>query len=172
MRKRRGLTLESLAGLSGVSRSMLSQIERGQANPTVGTVWALAEALHVDLSELIGAGKTDSRKRIALTPPSYTPEIRSEDGYCLLKILSPPESVGSVEWYELRIEPGGALRSEPHARGSMEHLTVLDGELCVESGEDRVTVAAGATARYVADIPHAIVNATAKPTKALLVVLS
>lgn len=172
LRKERNLTLDGLARLSGVSRSMLSQIERGQANPTVGTVWALAEALHIDISELIGARTASPRVRIEVASPSFTPEIRSEDGLCLLKILSPAERVGSVEWYELTIAPGGALRSEPHGRGSMEHLTVIDGELAVEAGDQRATVGRGATARYPADVAHAIVNPGRKAARALLIALT
>ena len=172
IRKSRNLTLDALARLSGVSRSMLSQIERGQANPTLGTVWALAEALHIDVSELIGASAAARRIKIELSSASYTPEIRSEDGLCVLKILSPAERVGSVEWYELTIAPRGALRSEPHGRGSMEHLTVIEGALAVEACDQVATVGAGATARYPADVPHAIFNATKKPARALLIVLT
>ena len=172
LRKGRNLTLDALGRLSGVSRSMLSQIERGQANPTVGTVWSLAEALHIDISELIGARKSSSRVRIDIASPSFTPEIRSEDGLCLLKILSPAERVGSVEWYELAIAPGGALRSDPHGRGAMEHLTVIEGELVVEADDQRAQVGKGATARYPADVPHAILNTSRKAARALLIVLT
>jgi len=172
MRKQRGLTLEALARLSGVSRSMLSQVERGQTNPTLGTVWALAEALHTDVSELIGANRTQRRTRIDVSSAAYTPEIRSEDGLCRLKILSPADRVGSLEWYELNIEPGGVLRSEPHARGTMEHLTVLAGQLAVEAGSERATVHEGATARYAVDVAHCITNPSKRSAKALLVVLS
>lgn len=172
LRKSRNLTLDVLARMSGVSRSMLSQIERGQANPTLGTIWALAEALHVDVSEMIGANKVGARVRIDISSPSFTPEIRSEDGSCVLKILSPAERVGSVEWYELRIAPGGELRSEPHARGSMEHLTVLEGKLEVEAADQRAAVELGATARYPADVPHCIRNSDKKPARALLINLN
>lgn len=171
MRKERGLTLEGLARLSGVSRSMLSQIERGQTNPTLGTVWALSEALHTDISELIGADRGKRRARIDVASESYTPQIRSEDGLCVLKILSPADRVGSVEWYELHIRPGGVLRSEAHARGTMEHLTVLSGTLKVEAGAEVANVSPGATARYAVDIAHCITNCGSEDASALLVVL-
>jgi transcriptional regulator with XRE-family HTH domain len=172
MRKQRALTLEALARLSGVSRSMLSQIERGQASPTLGTIWALAEALHTDVSELIGANRADRRTRIDVATSSYTPQIRSEDGLCVLKILSPADRVNSVEWYELCVKPGGALRSDAHARGTMEHLTVLTGELWVEAGSEKVLVSEGSTARYPVDLEHSIVNSADRDARALLVVLS
>lgn len=172
LRKRRNLTLDALAGLSGVSRSMLSQIERGQTNPTIATLWALSDALGVEISELIGTRKAERRVRIDLTPASYVPEIRTEDGLCVMRILSPTDRVGSLEWYELNFAPGGALVSEPHARGSHEHLTVLEGQLTVEVGGERSLVGPGATARYPVDLPHCIRNEGEIAARALLVVAS
>lgn len=158
MRKDRGLTLDNLARVSGVSRSMLSQIERSQANPTVATVWALADALHIEVAELLGAVSPTPVSRINVASPSFTPEMRSDDGSCVLKILSPADKVGKVEWYELRINAGGSLRSAAHARGSGEHVTVLRGALVIEVAGERVEVVEGATARYRADVPHCISN--------------
>lgn len=170
LRRTRGLTLEKLAASSGVSRSMLSQIERGQANPTLATVWSLARALDLDVSELIGGAQGKTRHRIEVTAPSFVPEIRTEDGGCLLRILSPADRVGSLEWYDLTVQPGAALRSQPHARGSREHLTVIEGALVVDIGEERVAAAVGTTVRYPVDIPHAIVNEGEGIARALLVV--
>ena len=172
LRKQRGMTLDAMASLSGVSRSMLSQIERSQANPTLATVWSLARALDIDLSELIGVTQREARARLELTQASFMPEIRTADGLCLLRILSPADRVGSFEWYELTIAPGGELRSEPHAKGSREHLTILSGELLVQLGEEQVSATVGATARYPADVAHAIINCSTEPATAILVVNS
>jgi transcriptional regulator with XRE-family HTH domain len=172
LRRRQGLTLDGLAKISGVSKSMLSQIERGQTNPTLATVWALAEALKVDVSELIGFRQPEKRVRIDVASASFTPEIRTEDGRCLLRILSPADRADSLEWYELTFAPGGALISSPHARGTREHLTVLEGSLDVIAASERQTVPLGATARYPADVEHEIRNDGPGDAKALLVVTS
>jgi transcriptional regulator with XRE-family HTH domain len=169
-RKRNGITLDVLAKSSGVSKSMLSQIERGQTNPTIATVWALANAMKVDVSELIGGQHNEQRVRIDVASASFTPEIRTEDGLCVLRILSPADRADSLEWYELNFAPGGALVSAPHARGTREHLTVLDGALEVEAGSEMQEITAGATARYPADVEHVIRNAGPAHAKALLVV--
>jgi XRE family transcriptional regulator, regulator of sulfur utilization len=171
LRKRGNLTLDVLAKLSGVSKSMLSQIERGQTNPTIGTVWALAEALAVDVSELIDVRKTDRRIRIDVSQPSYVPEIRSEDGLCVMRILSPADKAGALEWYELNFAPSGCLNSEPHTRGRTEDLSVLEGELAVNADNQQSVVQAGGVARYPADVAHRIENLSEKPARALLVVL-
>lgn len=172
LRKERGLTLDELSAASGVSRSMLSQIERSQANPTLATVWHLSHALGVELSEFVGLARIERKGRIDITAASFVPEIRTEDGQCVLRILSPADKVGSMEIYHLAIAPHGALVSDAHARGSSEHLTVLSGELVVMSADTIATVGTGAIARYPVDVPHAIRNDTATAAEALLVVIS
>lgn len=172
IRKRRKLTLEQLSSVSGVSRSMLSQIERGQTNPTFATLWNLTRALNIDISELVGGQTSNRSQTIDVVGGHFVPEIRSEDGLCTLRILSPAQSAGRTEWYEIRLAPGGALVSDPHAKGAMEHVTVIDGELEVTSGEIRARVPANGVARYAADLPHALRNASDTETRAFLVVVS
>lgn len=172
LRKERGWTLDELAAASGVSRSMLSQIERGQANPTLATVWHLSQALGVELSEFVGTQRVERRSRIELTASSFVPEIRTEDGNCVMRILSPATEVGRTELYHLTMAPGGELVSEAHSRGTYEHLSVLAGELTVESANTSASVGTGSIARYPVDVPHAIRNCTGEPAQALLVVVS
>lgn len=172
LRKERGLTLDVLSVASGVSRSMLSQIERGQANPTLAIMWYLSQALGVELSEFVGGQRVERRGRIELTAASFVPEIRTEDGQCVMRILSPAEKVGRTELYHLTMASGGELSSDAHARGSQEHLSVLTGELTVVSADTIATVGAGSIARYPVDVPHAIRNHTSQPAEALLVVMS
>jgi len=170
LRKRKNLTLDGLAKLSGVSRSMLSQIERGQANPTLATVWSLADSLNIDISELIGARKSSADEvRIDVSSESFTPAIRTEDGLCILRILSPADRADTVEWYELTFAPGGTLQSSPHARGTREHLTILEGELVVTAGSQTTVISKGETARYPSDVNHVIANESSNPARALLV---
>lgn len=165
-----GLTLDELSRQAGVSKSMLSQIERNQANPTVAVVWRLAQALGVPLSSLIG-GEPEATPTIETVAAHATPSLRSPDGHCELRILGPIELAGQFEWYELTVQPGGALESQAHEPGSREHLTLLSGALEVESGEQRVKLKPHETARYAADQPHAIRNPGKSVAQALLVVL-
>ena len=75
------------------------------------------------------------------------------------------------EWYELLLQPGGALVSQPHEPGSREHLTVLSGSIDVTSGDECQRLKHGETARYRVDRPHAIRNAGKGVATALLVVM-
>ena len=86
-RKARKLTLEQLGTLSGVSKSMLSQIERGEANPTFAVLWSLTQAMEIELSDLIGNGTSVAgREEIEVTSvmacsPDLRPGVSFESGY-------------------------------------------------------------------------------------------
>ncbi|ALT77104.1 MAG: XRE family transcriptional regulator [Burkholderiaceae bacterium] len=170
LRQAQGLSLDELSRRAGVSKSMLSQIERNQANPTVAVVWRLANALRVELTELLG-GERSAPPAIETVPAHATPGMSSPDGLCQLRILGPIDLAGQFEWYELTVQPGGALESAAHQPGSREHLSVLKGHLVVSAGGASQTLSAGETARYAVDGPHAIRNSSKQPAVALLVVL-
>ena len=171
LRQSEGLSLDALARQSGVSKSMLSQIERNRTNPTVAVVWRLAQALGVEVAELLGNVSRGAAHTINLMSKAHTPSMRSPDEKCELRILGPVELAGRFEWYELTLQPGGALRSEAHPPGSREHLTLLSGQVSVMSGDGIQQITAEETARYAADIPHAIINEGRSKAVALLVVL-
>lgn len=168
-RRAQGLSLEAVANLSGVSRSMVSQIERGESSPTIATLWNLTRALQVDFAGLLEDG--DGQDRIELLRGSEVPSIDNMGHGCRIRILSPPEEAGGHEVYDISFAPGGSLRSQPHARGSREQLTVLDGTVLVESGGARQSLEPGDTARYAADIPHAILAGDV-PARVFLIVKS
>lgn len=170
LRQDRALSLDELSRQAGVSKSMLSQIERNQANPTVAVVWRLANALGVPMAELLGADKP-VQPAIATVASHATPSLRSPDGRCELRILGPIDLAGQFEWYELTVQPGGALESEAHEPGSREHLSVLSGSLEVQSAEALTRLKPGETARYAVDQPHAIRNPGKGAAQALLVVV-
>lgn len=172
LRSAKGLTLDQLATSSGVSKSMLSQIERNKTNPTVGTLWSLTEALNIDIGDLLGAAPKAAQEtqNITILKSHQTPEIQSADGLCTLRILGPLDLVSKMEWYELNIEKGGVLDSEPHAAGTREHLTVLRGSVVISTGSEEKILEAGDTARYDADSHHYIKNNEEWPAQAMLVV--
>lgn len=170
LRQTQEMSLEELSRKAGVSKSMLSQIERNQANPTVALVWRLANALGVAMTELLEGGKR-AAPRLDLLAAHATPSIKSPDGKCELRILGPLEAAGQFEWYELAIQPGGVLDSQPHEHGSREHLTVLSGTLEVHAGPETARVKHGETARYGVDVPHSIRNPGKTAATALLVVM-
>ena len=149
-----GLSLDAVAKLSGVSRSMVSQIERGESSPTIATLWNLTRALQVDFAGLLdGAPKA---AQIEVLRAAEVPTISNLGTGCRIRILSPPEEAGQHEVYELVLEAGGVLDSAPHTRGAREHLTVSEGTAEVTSGEAVERLGPGDTGRYAADVAHRI----------------
>jgi transcriptional regulator with XRE-family HTH domain len=170
MRLARGLTLEDLSRIAGVSKSMLSQIEREKANPTIAITWRLANALGVQIGELLTQDAAPA-ETIRVLDAHETPTLPGNHAGYVLRILGPMELAGKYEWYELTLAPGGALVSTAHDPGTTEHLTLLAGAVDVEVGTDRKKLKLGGTARYGADQPHAIRNTGKAEAKALLVVI-
>ncbi len=170
LRSARGWSLDDLSGKAGVSKSMLSQIERNQANPTVAVVWRLANALGVSIAELLNGGR-GATSLLEVMPAHAAPSLKSPDGKCELRILGPVDLAGQFEWYELTVQPGGVLESQAHEPGSREHLTVLTGALQVRAGAESSPLKRGETARYAVDVPHSLRNPGKTSATALLVVI-
>jgi transcriptional regulator with XRE-family HTH domain len=168
-RRTQGLSLDAVAKLSGVSRSMVSQIERGESSPTISTLWNLTRALKVDFAGLLDSATAP--EQIETLRAGDVPTIDNLGSGCRIRILSPPEEAGKHEVYEIAMTRGGMLDSKPHARGAREHLTVIDGALTVTSGTSSSTLHAGDTARYAADVPHRI-SAPDGNARAFLVVVN
>jgi transcriptional regulator with XRE-family HTH domain len=170
MRLARGLTLEDLSRAAGVSKSMLSQIEREKANPTIAVAWRLSNALGVGIGELLS---DDSKEveAIRVLEPHETPTLPGDHAGYVLRILGPMELAGKFEWYELTLAAGGELVSQPHDPGATEHLTVLQGSMEVEVDGSKRKLKLGGTARYNADRSHAIRNTGKTEARALLVVI-
>ena len=167
-RAAKGLSLDALAKLSGVSRSMLSQIERGESSPTVASLWNLTRALNVDFSALLDQESEPINPIREIVHADQTPVIRDRSSGCEIRILSAPAEVGGTEVYDIRFDAGAALESAAHSRGCIEHLTVLEGHLEVTSDGAVTTVKVGDTVRYSADVEHAI--RSEEPARALLIV--
>jgi len=175
LRQAQALSLDELSRKAGVSKSMLSQIERAQANPTVAVVWRLANALGVPLGDLLGSAPAPAVATISVVPVHGTPSMRNPDGSCELRILGPIDLAGQFEWYALSLQAGGALESQAHEAGTQEHLTVLSGAIEIDAGDaqqrTQQRIKSGETARYAADRPHALRNTGKTAASAWLVVV-
>lgn len=169
LRTERKMTLDDLSRAAGVSKSMLSEIERDKANPTIAVAWRLTNALGVSLDQLFAPQKTPDT--ITVAGPHDIPTLDGRDAKYQLRVWGPIELAGKFEWYELTLSTGGALVSNAHEPGTREHLSVLQGTIEVEVEGTTKRLKAADTARYVADVPHAIRNAGKGEAKALLIVI-
>lgn len=156
LRKKRGLTLEQLAAASGVSRSMLSQIERGRANPTLAVTLRIAQAFGLNIGELVDQPWAASR--IELVRSDDTSQLFRDDQECRIRTLSPLHLEKNVEFYEIRIAPRARLHSAPHFEGTRELLTITQGKARVQAGDNDCVLSPGDSAHYHADLEHTIEN--------------
>jgi XRE family transcriptional regulator, regulator of sulfur utilization len=156
LRKAYNLSLGELSEQSGVAKSIISQIERNETNPTLSTVIRLSRALDTTVDEVL-RGETTSLFIEHQTKPGI-PMLESQDGLCRLAIVGPLSLVDSFQWYDFHAKPNGVLESEPHPQGTVEHLYIVSGELEVTTGTETKIGKPGEALRYRADVPHKIVN--------------
>ena len=168
LRKAYNLSLSELAEQSGVAKSIISQIERNETNPTLATIWRLSQALDVSIERVLAAN--DEEPFIEKSSRADTPILVSEDGKVRLGIIGWVKTIEWLQWYEVSADLGGVLDSDPHQRGSVESLSVSEGGFEVEIGGVVQRVRAGETLRYRCDRPH-IVRCTSGPARATMVVI-
>src|SRR3954454_21895972 len=134
IRTRQGFSLERLAGVSGVSRAMLGQIENGKSTPTIALLWKIATALHVPFSTFIDV--QDAGGTIVLRKDQGK-VLTSSDRRFSSRALFPFDSERKAEFYELKIAAYHTEEAEAHPPGTRENLVVNRGEIEVTVGADR-----------------------------------
>ena len=167
LRKAYNLSLSELAEQSGVAKSIISQIERNETNPTLATIWRLSQALDVSIERVLAAG--DEEPFIEKTSRADTPILVSEDGKVRLAIIGWLKTIEWLQWYEVTADPGGVLDSDPHQRGSVESLSVSEGAFEVEIGGVVQRARTGETLRYRCDRPHSVRCIGDRPGRATMV---
>ncbi len=169
LRQQRGWSLDVLSKASGVSRSMLSQIEREQANPTLAVTVKIALALGLSVAELLE--QVAPVQNIEIMRAEDRSAIFRTDANCSIRTLSPLHLEKDVEFYEVLLNPEGALKSSPHFEGTREFLTVQKGRVAVTSDDQTTELNKGDSASYRADVPHEIRNMTRSEALVFLVVI-
>ena len=167
LRKRKNMTLDDLSDKSGVSKSILSQIERDLSNPTVTTISRIAEALNEKLSDFFL--KIEVEETSSIESSKETPSITSKDGLCELNILGAGETVNWLQWYILEMKPKGTLDSGSHGPKTFENLTVIDGQIEISCGESKEKLSKGDTFRFQSNKNHTIKNTSKQKAQVLMV---
>ncbi len=169
LRKAYNMSLGDLSEHSGVAKSIISQIERNETNPTVGTVQKLSKALDTTVDEVLK--QTSTANFIEHQTKAAIPILESEDGLCRLAITGPLNLVEHVQWYDFNAKAGGVLVSDPHQGGTVEHLYITKGELTVTCGGETKVAKQGESIRYRGDEQHAIANNTDQDAHATMVLI-
>ena len=155
IRDSRSVSLEELARLSGVSRSMLVRIEKGDGNPSLSTLWKVANGLGVPFDELIERRGPD----FEIVRTSEVQPIPEDGGRVRNYSVFPDGENRRFAVYYMELEPGSRWTSEAHMRGTVEFLTVFSGELELEAAGRSLRVGARENLRFPADSEHTYANA-------------
>ena len=164
-----GLALDALAERSGVSRSMISLIERGESSPTAVVLEKLATGLGVPLASLFDAPAASadpvSRRRDQV-------EWRDPASGYVRRNVSPPGFASPLQIVEVAFPPGARVAYETGGRPGVTHqqIWVLQGALEVTLGEIRHELGAGDCLAMVLDQPIAFRNRTAKPVRYAVII--
>lgn len=142
LRRRRGMTLATLAAETGINESTLSRLEGGTRKPTLELLLPLAEVYAVPLDELVGAPRTGD-PRIHLKP------VR-RDGMTYVPLSRP----GGVQAHKLLIPPRPRTEPELKTHEGFEWVYVLAGRLRLLLGEETVILKPGEAAEFDTHVPH------------------
>ncbi|MEP5762265.1 MAG: XRE family transcriptional regulator [Litoreibacter sp.] len=155
-RRNHNLTIDALANKSGVSRSMISKVERGEAQPTTSVLGKLAEALDLSISQLVGGPQITGA---LVVRKADQPRFSEESSGFERRSLSPLYRGRGIDLVLNTLPPNSRTGPFPsHRAGVEEHLWVQSGNLMVEVGEEQHHLKAGDFLFYPADRDHSFIN--------------
>jgi rhodanese-related sulfurtransferase/transcriptional regulator with XRE-family HTH domain len=159
LRTKRGISLDDLARRTGLSRSLLGQVELGKAQASVSVVWRIAQAFEVHFSALLA---TPQRTQTTVLRSKDAKRLVSPDGRFSSRALYPFGEKPDAEFYELFLAAHSREDAEAHQPGTRENLIVTAGslELHVGTGAAMKTyeLATGDAIVFIADVPHSYIN--------------
>jgi transcriptional regulator with XRE-family HTH domain len=157
LRRERGLTLDILAERSGVSRAMISKLERGEKNPTLVVAAKIAEGLRVSLSQLVGV---EEKREVVVVPRERRMVMRDPVTGFERQLLSPSFGGRGIEFIR-NVVPEGSSSGEfpPHRRAVEEYVVVERGRLRAVLGGEDYLLEEGDALYFEADVTHRFDNA-------------
>lgn len=170
LRKQSGMSLQALAATSGVSVGMISQVERGLANPSVRLLTALRRALNVSMQQLFGDSPADNP---ADTDPPF---VRRRDNRPVINLgpirkeLMTPQGRQNLQLMILRIEPGGESGGHALSYPAEKGGFVMSGRLTLTVNDQRVELNTGDSFCFDSALPHSLCNTGDEPTEVLWII--
>lgn len=167
-REQLGISANELAERSGVSRAMVSKIERLEVSPTAVLLGRLCNALGITLSSLIASAEGKSGLPIARA--SEQPVWRDPATGLLRTMVSPRNTNSHVEIVQVELPTGAQVHYEPVRNSYDQHLVILQGKLTLVEGEDEVELSAGDCMHSRVDVAHTFANRGRSACKYLVVI--
>ncbi len=150
IRQSKGMSLDQVSEQTGVSKSMLAQIEKGTANPSLGVLGKITSGLRIEFQRLIDPPRTD----FCLVSPEKMIPTKELEGQYKVWTCFPYEDSQSVEIYRIDVEPGGVYTSGSHGEKTREYLAVTEGVLTIESHNHVQEIQRDQVYKFETDQPH------------------
>lgn len=164
IREKRNLSLDKLSELTGVSKSMIRQIEKGKSSPTISTIWKIANGLKISFSSLFTEYKHNA---IVRSFKSEKPIFDESGHYRVFPVVKfSPEM--PVEAYYLEIDEDYAFKGEPHQGNIKEQIFVINGTLEMEIENENYQINEEEYIVFKADVHHIYKNTGKNTLKALI----
>lgn len=154
LRVKRKLSLENVAKITGVSKSMIGQIERGEVNPTVSTVWKISNGFKISFTELMSRPETEIE---IVGKPEIQPLVEDNGQFRNFPMFS-FDSKRRFEMFSVEIDSGSRLDAEAHPDGTQEFITVFSGEVSININNENHIVSKDHSIRFKADTSHTYEN--------------
>ena len=156
IREERGLSVSQAADVCGVSKVILSQIERGDSNPTLNTIWKIAAGLQVHYTELL-----DLKENFSIVRKNEAYLQEEEDGaYRVISYFKNPMD-RSFDFFVMELAPESHHASDGHPGATYESIIVESGRLSVETTGETVELQEGDAFCFRAASPHTYINRNA-----------
>lgn len=154
LREEHKLSMDELAKLSGVSKSMLAQIERGDGNPTLSTLWKISNGMKVPFDALTVRPKAPYE----IVKLSEIQPLLEDGGKVKNYSLFPDDENRRFAAYYLELEPNSYWQSEPHLKGTVEFITMFAGCIEIHAEDKQFCIGAEESIRFQGDTTHSYKN--------------
>lgn len=154
LRTERSLTLGQLAKESGVSKAILSDMEKGESNPTINTIIKVSKGLNVPYSRLMEGVEPES----TLVRQQETVMQANENHHYRIFCYFTTSPKRNFELFRVELDPNSSNVSIAHPPKSQEYLYVLEGELTLETETASYTLHPGDSLGFASSVPHTYHN--------------
>lgn len=169
IREKKGITLKTVALQIAVSESLISQIERNKVSPSIDTLFAIAEALDIDLDYLFS--DYQKKRKVTILREEDRKKIET-DGivYHQLSVLPGAIEKYAIESFVMEISKGSKKGHDDYGHTGNEFGYILEGRGKLTYGKDEFLFCAGDSISFSSEIPHKVECLSEEPLKALWMV--
>lgn len=164
-RNRAGLTLQQLSDISSVSKTMLSGIEKAEMNPSITTLWKIADGLKIPIGWLINEKKLS----VDLVRKKDCQLTLTAEGYRIFTVF-PFDPQQNIEVYMKEINKETIIKSQGHREGILEYIMVHEGIMELVIGDTMYHLYPGDSIKFSADVEHSYRNISHSKLKAYTII--